>query len=471
MSRIIVTIEITDQELKILWFSGKSHIKRIPQGAILSFDLIPIPTGVIDQGILREREVFIGLLQTYFTKMKLVGPIVTNLLIPFQLGFIRNYRLPWIAKTERKSAIGFLIDEEVPIPGSDLLSDFIILEEDRKNNLFQILVGATRRSLIQAYVEALHQVGFQINNIDFAISALGYALGLENGLESLYLRAESGTLQLILFSGIIPEVVRTLLSDPTLALTDTEWESEIQRILLYYRNQHPGLSLKRIYTAGEGVAELIAENLQKAGMVSQVQKADSVRMPDSWKKRYPEWPDNAKAVMGYVLRILKKAPGINLWRKQADRERTDLFYKVILSISVLALIAGLIIWFPLQNQASQLQNEVEQLRSQGRASLTSSNHQKELNTAWSKAQEHPLYIGEHLAEIQRLLPLGVDLSHLEYKEGGLFLQGTTDNPEHFEGWLEALKSLGLKHPQLTTYQQMDQASIKFVVKTEYNLKR
>ncbi len=471
MSRIMVTVEITDQELKVFWLSGKSHFKRIPQGAMLSLDLIPIPTGVIEQGILRNKEVFIGLLQTYFAQMKLVGPIVTNFLIPFQLGFIRTYRLPWIAKVDRNTAIGFLIDEEVPIPGSDLLSDFLILEENRKDNLLHILVGATRRSLIQAYVEAFHQVGFQVNNIDFAISALGYALGLENNEESLYLRAKDGTLQLILFSGIIPEVVRTLVADHRSASSEAELVSEIQRVLLYYGNQHPGLALKRIYIAGEDLAELIAGRLQKAGTVSQVQKADSVRIPVAWKKRYSEWPDNAIAVIGYVLRILQQAPGINLWRKQADGEKRDFTFKVISRASVLALIVGLLISFPLQNRESKLQNEVEQLRSQSRESLAFTNRQNEFEDAWLKAQEHPYYVGEQLSKIQRLLPLGVELSHLEYKEGGLALQGTTDNAEHFEGLLEALKSSGLEHPLLTTYQQTDQDSIKFVIKTGYRVKR
>ncbi len=470
MSRSIVTIEITDQEIKALWISGKPHVKRISQAAVINFDLIPIPTGVIDQGILRDKEAFIRLLQTYFVQLKLVGPIVTNLLIPFQLGFLRNYRLPWIAKTERRSAIGFLIDEEVPIPGSDLLSDFIILEENRENNLFHILLGATRKSLIQAYVEAFLQVGFQVKNIDFAISALGYALGLENKEESLYLSAESGMLQLILFSGIIPEVVRTLVPDPTLVSPDAEWESEIQRILLYYGNQHPELSLKRIYTAGEGVAEVLAGRLQKAGMVSQVQKADLVRIPDSWKKRYPEWQDDAKAVMGYVLRILQKAPGINLWRHLADRKTTFLFNKAILGIVMLSLIAGTLIWFSLQYQVIQLQNEVEQLRGLGTETLTLTNQQKELNNAWFKAQEHQIYVGEHLAEIQRLLPSGVELSYLEYKEGRLSLQGTTDNAEHFEGLLKALESSGLEHPLLTSYQKTDRTSIEFSLKTGYSLK-
>ncbi|MFZ3102851.1 MAG: PilN domain-containing protein [Desulfitobacteriaceae bacterium] len=468
MSRIMVTVEITDQELKVLWFLGKNHVKRVPQGARLNFDLIPIPTGVIDQGILRDKDVFMGLLQIYFAQKKLVGLIVVNLLIPFQLGFLRTYRLPWIAKSDRKSAIGFLIDEEVPIPGADLLSDFIILEENRENNLCHILVGATRKSLLQAYVEAFLQVGFQVENIDFAISALGYALGLENKEESLYLRAESGRLQLILFCGISPEVVRTLVPDPTLGSPDAEWESEIQRILLYYGNQHPELSLKRIYTAGEGVADLLAERLQRAGMVSQVQKADSVRIPDSWKKTYPEWQDNAKAVMGYVLRILQKAPGLNLWRHRAVRKRTFLFSKTILGIVMLGMIAGILIWFSLQYRVIQLENEVEQLRSQGTETLTLVNQQKELNKAWLKAQEHSIYVGEHLAGIQRLLPRGVDLSHLEYKEGRLSLQGTTDNAEHFEGLLKALESSGLEQPLLTGYQQTDQASIQFSLKTGDN---
>jgi Competence protein A. len=466
----MLTVEITDKELKILAVSGKPYLMRIPQGKKLNFDLIPIPTGVIEQGLLRNKEVFLGLLLDYLAKRKLVGPIVINLLIPSQLGFIRAYRLPWIAKTDRSSAIGFLIEEEVPIPAADLLSDYLILEDDRENNVFHILIGATRSSLIQDYVQVFQQADLEVNKIDFAILALGYALGLNNNEESICLQVENNTLQLILFNGIIPEVVRTLMSDPTLALPEVEWESEIQRVLLCYGSQHPGLSLKKICITGEGVTELIAERLQKAGLVSRIEKAGLVIMPDSWRKCCQTWPENTQNVITYTLRNLYNEPGINLWRKQIIRKRKDFLFKINIISFALILITGFLIWFSLQNRESQLQNETEQLRDKGRQLLSISDQQKVLNNAWFIAREYPFYVGEKLAEIQGLLPDGVELTNLEYREGGLSLQGTTTNAEKFEELLAALTSSGLDRPLLTTYQKTDQASIKFVIKTGFSFK-
>jgi type IV pilus assembly protein PilM len=467
MSRIVLTVEITDQELKILAVPG-SYLKKIPQGKKLNFDLIPIPTGVIDQGILRNKEVFLGLLQAYLANRKLVGPIVINLLIPSQLGFIRAYRLPWIAKTDRASAIGFLIDEEVPIPAADLLSDYLILEDNRKDNIFYILIGATRSSLIQDYVQVFQQADLEVNKIGFAILALGYALGLNNNEESICLQVENNTLQLILFNGIIPEVVRTLLTDPTPALPEVECESEIQRVLLCYGSQNPGLTLKKIYITGESVTELIAERLRKAGLVSRIDKENLVKMPDSWKEYCQMWPVNTKTVITYTLRNLDDEPGINLWRKQVNRKRKDLFFKVNTICFALVLITGFLIWFPLQNRESQLRNETEQFKSKGRQLITISDQQKALNKAWLIAREYPFYVGEKMTEILRLLPYGVKLTNLEYVEDGLSLQGTTDSAEKLEELLAALTSSGLNRPLLTTYQKSDQVSIKFVIKTGFN---
>lgn len=470
MSRIILTVEITDQELKILAVSGKSRLTRIPPGKKLNFDLIPIPTGVIDQGILRNKEVFLGLIRSYLEKRKFVGPIIINILIPSQLGFIRAFRLPWIAKNDRASAIGFLIEEEVPIPVSDLLFDYLILEDDKERNIFHIMIGATRSSSIQDYIEIFQQANIQVKKIDFAILALGYALGLNSDEESVCLQVERNTLQLILFNGIIPEVVRTFSADPITALPEVEWESEIQRVLLCYGSQYSGISLKNIYITGEEIPEAIAERLHKAGMVSRIRKADLVKIPDSWKKGLQTWPENALTVITYALRNFRDKNSINLWRKQADRKRKDFLYKINTFSFALILIIGFLIWLPLQIRENKLQNEAEQLRNKGRELLTISNQQKALNKAWFFAREYPFYVGEKLAEIQHLLPNGVELTNLEYRQGGLCLQGTTDNAEKYEELIAALINCGLDRPQLTTYQKTDQASIKFVLKTGFSHK-
>jgi type IV pilus assembly protein PilM len=470
MSGIILTVEITDQELKILAISGKPYLTKIHREKKLNFDLIPIPTGVIEQGILRKKEVFLEILQDYLANRKLIGPIVLNLLIPSQLGFIRAYRLPWIAKTNRASAIGFLIEEEVPIPAADLLSDYLILEDNRENNIFHILIGATRRSLIQDYVQVFQQAKLEVNKIDYAILALGYALGLNNDEESIFLQVENNTLQLILFNGIIPEVVRTFSTEPLAALPEVEWEGEIQRVLLCYGSQNAGLTLKKIYVNGEGLTTLIAERLKKAGLVSQIEKTDLVRMPDSWKKYCQTWPEHAKTVITYALRNLHNEPGINLWRKQVSKKRKNLFFKINSISLALVLIIGFLIWFPLQNKKSQLQNETEQLRSRGRQLLAISDQQKAVSKAWFIARQYPFYVGEKLAEIQLLLPDGVELTNLEYKEGSLSLQGVTNNAEKFEELLDSLTSSGLDRPLLTSYQKTDQASIKFVIKSELSYK-
>ncbi|HWQ89609.1 MAG TPA: PilN domain-containing protein [Desulfitobacteriaceae bacterium] len=465
MAKIILTIEISDQELRILCLTRKSGVKKILAKEIPVFDIIILPNGVIEQGILKNKEVFISLWQKYLADKKLTGAITVNFLIPFQLGFLRTYCLPWISKAERLSAVGFLIDEEVPIPGSDLLSDYIILEDDRKNNLFHILVGAARKSIIQAYIEAFSQINIEVRNIDCALSVLGYVLNLKNNEESLYLQVENQTLQLIIFNGIVPEVVRTFYPDLSAVSPDEEWEREIQKVLLYYGNQRSALSLRKICFAGERAAEDMAERICKAGWASQIQPADAVKIPDLWQKVCPKWPEKAKTVTGYVLRIRQKAPGINLWRQQMARKRRNFTSRIIYVLCALILLTGCIVLFPLQLKKNQLQNEVDKLRIQGSDTIAFSNQLNNLEKAWSEARNYQLYVGEYLTEIQRLLPTGIELNNLEYKEGNLSLQGTTTEADQIEKLLATLKSMGLEHPLLTTYQQTEQASLKFVITT------
>ncbi len=129
-----------------------------------------------------------------------------------------------------------------------------------------------------------------------------------------------------------------------------------------------------------------------------------------------------------------------------------------------------LIWLPLQNRENRLQNETEQLRSKGRQLLSAAGAANSFKQGLDCSQEYPFYFGEKLAEIQRLLPYVVELTNLEYKEGGLSLQGTTDNAEKFEELLAALTASGLERPLLTTYQKTDRAAIKFVIKTGFGFK-
>ncbi|WP_243454466.1 type IV pilus biogenesis protein PilM [Desulfosporosinus fructosivorans] len=208
MRKRSVVFELTDGEVRAFWFSVPPFRKLGHSSTSVKFDRISIPTGIIEQGNVRDENALLGILSSY--RMQNPGKSEkVYLAIPLQQGFIQTYTLPWISKRDRKSAISLLVDEEIPIARSDLLYDFLVTSEEKQISL-QVLLGATRQSLLEKYVAAFGQAGFKVTGVDFSFSILGQALGFELNEDVLYLQGDPNSLQMVLFRGAVPEIVRVL---------------------------------------------------------------------------------------------------------------------------------------------------------------------------------------------------------------------------------------------------------------------
>ena len=104
MRKSSVVFELTDGEIRAFWFLAHPFRKQGHSSTAVKFDRIPIPTGVVEQGTVRNEIILIDILATY----KAQHPSESQkayLAISLQQGFIRSYTLPWIPKRDRKSAI------------------------------------------------------------------------------------------------------------------------------------------------------------------------------------------------------------------------------------------------------------------------------------------------------------------------------------------------------------------------------
>jgi len=157
MRKRVVVFELTDGEIRAFWFSAHPFKKEGHTSTAVKFDRIPIPAGVIEQGNVRNENVLNDILLAYGAQHPGESQKV-YLAIPLQQGFIRSYTLPWIPKRDRKSAISLLVDEEISIARSDLLYDFLVLSEEKYKGI-QILLGASRQSLLDRYVFIFGRAG------------------------------------------------------------------------------------------------------------------------------------------------------------------------------------------------------------------------------------------------------------------------------------------------------------------------
>ena len=437
MRKRSVVFELTDGEIRAFWFSVHPLRKQGYNSTEVKFDRIPIPTGVIEQGNVRNETILSDILLTYGAQHPGESP-KAYLAISLQQGFIGSYTLPWIPKRDRKSAISLLVDEEIAIERTDLLFDFLVLSEEKHKGL-QILLGATRQSVLDRYVYIFERAGFKVSGVDFAFSILGQSLGFEPNEDILYLKRESVSFQMALFRGAVPESVRSLNERAE------ERENEIRRFLLYYRTQHPDLNLKRLVWNGDSVAELLAQGLLMSNHVSEVEQAQLRDVPDAWRAILEGNKGWGEVAVGYGIKIAAHRPELNLWRQPNTAQTVQRRYRGSALFVVALFMLGTMTWFSLYQMALPLQQEVQQISRQGTRIEAQVKHQEDLEVAWNKAQIHAERIGDGLDQIQAIQALpGVELKFEQviYKQGIMSLRGSAKDARSVQTLISTLRTMG-----------------------------
>jgi len=451
-----VVFELTDGEIRAFWFSVPPFKKQGHSSAAVKFDRIPIPVGVIEQGNVRNETELINILSTYGAEH--VGEShKAYLAIPLQQGFIGSYTLPWIPIRDRESAISLLVDEEISMARSDLLFDFLILSEEKHKGL-EILLGATRQSLLDRYVFIFGQAGFKVIGVDFAYSILGQSLGFEREEDVLYLQEEPDSFQIALFRGAVPESVRSLNERVE------EWEHEIRRFLLYYRTQHADLNLNRLVWNGTSVAESLAQGLLTSNDISEIEQAKLRNVPDAWRKVVEENKGSGEVAIGYGMRISAHGPELNLWRQPNTVQTVQRRYRGIALFVTALFLIGTISWFSIYQRALPLQREVQQISSQGASIEAQGKLQVELQLAWDKAKIKTEKIGDGMAQIQAIQALpGVDLKieQVIYKQGSMSISGSAKDASSVEALIHALRTMGWDQPALSSYKLTSLNTVEF----------
>lgn len=468
MRKRSVVFELTDDEIRAFWFSAPAFRNPGHSSTPVKFDRISIPTGIIQKGNVLDENALIGILSNYRVQnsRKIEK---AYLAIPLQQAFIQSYTLPWISKRDRKSAISLLVDEEIPIARSDLRYDFLVTSEERQISL-QVLLGATRQSLVEKYVFAFGQAEFKVTGVDFSFSVLGQALAFEPNEDVLYLQGEPTALYMVLFRGAVPEIIRTL---PALPKTEDSaettkgrmvaWGNEIRRLLLYYRTQQADLKLKRLVWSGDAVAEQLAQELLQTNHVSSVEQAQLRSVPSAWRQVLEDNRGSCEVVVGYGLQISAKRSQLNLWRQSNDQHFVYRTYQGIVLFACALLMAGTMTWVLIYQKTIPLKQEVEQLSDQGAKLMAQGQHKEALEVAWRKVKIDSEKIGTGLIQVQAMSSSELTIENVSFKRGNLSLSGSARNTKSVQTLIQTLCTMGWEQPALTSYKMTSLNTVEFSI--------
>lgn len=471
MRKDTVVFELTDGEIRAFWFSDPPLLSFIRQGnssSPVKFDRIPIPTGIIEQGNVRNERVLIDLLSRYQSQLP-KGRQKAYLAISLQQGFLQAYSLPWLPKRDRTSAIALLVDEEISIARSELLYDFLVISEKKRKSM-RIILGATRQGIIEQYVNILEQAGFEVSGVNFAFSILGQALGFKPKEDVLYLQGESGSFQVILFRGEVPESVRTLLPAPSNEGCNCqeeerveEAEKEIQRFLLFYQTQQTDLNLKCLVWSGDLITEKLAKRLVEKNNISKINKPTLKDIPDTWRATIEEHMGRSEVVVGYGQRIMRHHPVLNLWCQPTWAKTIKRRYIGLAFLISTLLLMGTILGFSFNQRLLSLQQEVQLLSRQGAEIEGQTNHQQAIETAWSEVMVKTHKVGDSMAQVQTLSGVGLTIEQIVYKQGSMSVKGIAVDTGSVQTLIRTLRTIGWEQPALTSYSLTSLNNVEFSI--------
>lgn len=161
LSLPVYAFELSDKSYKYL------RLKSIAQGTIIEdFGEGEIPVGVLERGEIKKPEILTALLSALFKKKKIFYVAIS---LPEERGFLRNIRLDGIKSEEIESALKLQLDEQIPLPPSEIVFNYSLVKEEK--NHFDIILIAFPKILVNSYLEIFSKAGASPVWVDSELAA------------------------------------------------------------------------------------------------------------------------------------------------------------------------------------------------------------------------------------------------------------------------------------------------------------
>lgn len=360
--------------------------------------------------------------------------IPVYLLIPFRNGLIREFRLPWLPNRERDSAVLYYIRHEFPVLNEDFLFDYQITEDADKQFL-DVRLTSIRQDTIKAYAKCFTQAGYDLQGIEYSVSALGEVLSSDAKVILFQAIAEN-RIQMVLYQYRVPQVIR-------------EFETGLPDTVKY----HISLVLK----AQEGPLDYVFTD----GSIQADQAAALIGLPKEKFRNYTpirsELTGNnsesgditALALLGGMERIKAKR-NYNFYKSTLRPIKVKTFLVCSVLSLTLAFALGIAVWYPSFAEYLLIEKEINSLQDQVKEIKESSNLIKWRE--WTAEQE---LAGESLEQIREaiaILDSDLTLNRLNYQQGTLTLWLECRNNALITKLIGRLIDQGWKEPMLLDYQ-------------------
>jgi hypothetical protein len=144
-------IVFSDSNLRVL------SLNKVNMHPEISLE-IALEEGVIEAGVIKKPEELVKTLSEIRGKLK--TPFV-KFAVPDEISYVFTSKVPAVQDKDAREAVSFILEENVPLPLSDIYFDFTpIRVESGEASSLNMVVAAVSGSIIEGYVAALKSAGF-----------------------------------------------------------------------------------------------------------------------------------------------------------------------------------------------------------------------------------------------------------------------------------------------------------------------
>ena len=255
-------VSISDSFVRMIQFEndsgGKLKIKKYAEKSL--------PIGAIVAGRLNNREEIIHTLESL---RKETGIENIRVSIPEEKAYLFETTIPLVQSKDIRDTIEFKIEENVPLPTSDVLFDYVLLQDTKITDHLDVVVSALPSKFVDIYMDLIHSAGLKVYSMEVESQTIARSL-LSKDQNGAYVILHFGAQKAsiyIVYNRVVRFTSTTYLSEG--------WENDLsdivsdtQKVINYwqtnknYNNENKtNNSIAKILVCGDGFSESICSQL------------------------------------------------------------------------------------------------------------------------------------------------------------------------------------------------------------------
>ncbi|AFV01456.1 MULTISPECIES: hypothetical protein [unclassified Dehalobacter] len=392
--------------------------------------------------------------QGRFGQRKCSRKVPVYLLLPFKNGLIREFCIPWVVPTYRDKTVHFWLEQEVPVPISELCYEYVVLDE-KKDEYLRISAIGVRKTTLELYARCLQQTGYELCGAEYTVQAFGGILAplKEKRILCLF-KLDNQNIQAVQYRNGLPEVIRVIPGS----------EPETPKYQIYTALKDCTIPFNIVVTDGSAKAARIADILIDSGEAEGVRTLESV---------YQEFDSSDFSADSHSMNFHDLAL---LAGRQRVKEKKNCNFgciflrpaKIKTCLLVLMIFIGMVFGigcycYPLINHISEHQIEITALQEQ----VDELNAERK-NQIWSEWERNRSDTFGDLTMVQKSLASlnsSIRLNRLSYRQNTLYLYADCSDNLSITSLIGVLTEEGWREPVLTDYDYRDK-TISFCLRVE-----